>query len=221
MFVVQDADQQTRLGVVHVLFDPRHGWACQGLLARLAGLESEAAQALGLLFSRGQAFGNLVPLAHLGRGASFGHAVVLLRSHPTGQRVTPAQFGFVGTDAGDLEQLAQAGFHLLFALARTLAGGKRRAVQVLLAADPLAAQAAHTLADVVQQTPAQLRRQIEQRKLFFRAQQATHVQVERATRHRRSPRPSRPPTARTARRPRSCRRSRSRRPDPRSGIAAR
>ena len=137
-----------------MLFNPRHGRACERLFASLTDLETETAQALGLLFGRGQAFRHLVPLAHLGSGAAFGYAVVLLRSHPPGQRVTPAQFGFVSVHAGDLEQLAQAGFHLLFALGRTFAGLERRTVQVLLVADPLATQAAHALADVVQQPAA-------------------------------------------------------------------
>ena len=221
LFVIQDANQQARLGVVHVLLDPRHAGACEGFLTGLAHLEPQAAQALGLLLSGRQAFGNPVPLAHLRGGAAFGHAVVLLGGDPSGQRVSPPQLGLVWAQTGDLEQLAQAGLHLLLALARVLAGRKGAAVEVLLIADPLTAQAAHALADVVEQAPAQLWGQAEQIQLFLDAQVAANVEFESATRHGWSPRPARPPTVRTAQMPRCGRRPRSRRRDPRSGTAAR
>ncbi|MNL32004.1 hypothetical protein D3C87_1538270 [compost metagenome] len=111
-----------------MLLNPGHGWPGQGFLAFLTNLEAQSAQALGLLFRGSQAGGNGIPAFHLGGGAALADAVVLLRRDPTGQGVTPAQLGFIGTHAGDQHQLGQPRFHLLFALACAFSRLERRAV---------------------------------------------------------------------------------------------
>ncbi|MNJ65825.1 hypothetical protein D3C77_618640 [compost metagenome] len=108
---------------------------------------------------------------------------MLLGRDPASQRVFPAQDGLVRREAGDLEQLAQAGLHLFLGLLGAFPGSKGRAVEVLLLADPLTADCPYTLAHVVQQAPALLGWQAKQCQLFLDAELALGGQAERITRH--------------------------------------
>ncbi|MNE68335.1 hypothetical protein D3C80_1639900 [compost metagenome] len=122
LFALQNADQQARLLVLHVLLDPADRWPGQVLLAFLAHAKSQAAQAFGLLLGGALVRQHAVPAAHLRGGAPLALSFMLLRGNPAGQPVAPPQLGLVGVQAGDQQQLAESGLHLLLALLGVLAG---------------------------------------------------------------------------------------------------